>query len=353
MQGDEVKEVEGVEIEETVVEDSTPVIDLEGLDSVEKEMAGKQGVVPTEKVEKKEEVKEEGKADEEPARFEDVEKNERMLKDMSKKDQAFYWQWKADKVKRQTAQREHELAVIREKALNNELERIRNSNNISDSKLNKINNLLTGDPENITIEAIQDILKEQATTTADNNKKRPVTVEDLEAIEEKKRKKAEEESAGQAFINRRIEEAEAHGRSKYDNYDEILNQAKEVFDGKVELPDVVDRDYLFDKLRKAIENKDVDLDTVAGYVVSIAKFNPRFGKPESPTRSSSEKKETNENIDRILKNANKQQTSAAVGGGGNGRRLVSYADLTVEDAAKLTTEQWKRVPEDIRRKLLR
>lgn len=350
---DEVKEAEAVNTVE-IIEEVAPVkeeVSLEGLDPLEKALAEKQGV--TEKAKEGTEVKPvanvEEKKEPELQTFEDTEKNEKeLLKKYNKNEQALYFKWKSDKRERQEAKKEAEFATIREKGIKLELEKIRANESLSVEKLNKINNLLTGPSDNITIEAIQEILKFAPQEKAGEDKNRPVTVGDLEKIQEKNltEQKAAEEK--QKFLATRITEAENLGKTKFENYDDIVTQAQEVLEGKVEIPAIINIVDLSARLAEAIHNKDIELDTIAEYVHGIAKLNPSFGKKTAS--QSSAKKESNENIDRILKNASKQQTSASVSGG-NGRRLVSLDDLTVEDAAKLSQEAYSKLPDNVRKRL--
>lgn len=342
---EEIKDV--VEIPEVEVAIEAPEISLEGLSSQEKALAEKHGLVPKEVEVKTEEKKPEEK---ETPTFEETEKNEKdLLKNYNKNEQALYFKWKSDKRERQSAQREAELATIREKALKSELEKIKQNETITEDKLVKINNLLNGPQENITIEALQEILKAQAVAKVAEDKKRPITVEDLERIQEKKAVEQKELEEKQKFLAQRISDAENYGKSKFENYDDIINSAQEVLEGKVKIPAIINIADISARLAEAVHNKDVDFDTIADYVNGIAKLNPNFGQSKSPSNSS-QKKETNENIDRILKNASKQQTTASVSGG-NGRRLVSYEDLTLEDAARLSSEQYAKLPDTVRKRL--
>lgn len=342
-----------VEIIEPVVEEKVePQIDLSELSSVEKDMAEKSGIVKKEVVDEKKEdkppVESAETKDGSNQTFEDTEKNEaKLIGNYSKNEQALYWKWKHDKKERQTAQAERDLALVREKALTKELEKIRNDSTLSVEKLKRINQVLTGPAEEITVEALQAILTEPAKKTEDKDK--PLTVKDFEGLQEKQRKEQEERQREETFVNSRIKDAEDFGKTKFgDKYDDIMTQAQEVIEGKVELPAIIDRESLSDKLVKAIKDREIDIEKVSDLVVGIAKLNPKFGKPKE---ESSVKKETKENIDRILNNESKQKTSASVGGG-NGRRVVSYEDMTVEDAARLTPKQWRDLPPAVRERLL-
>lgn len=329
-------------VDKPVVENKEEVVivdALDGLEDKEKDLATKQGVKKEAPVDKKEENTEQDLS------FEKVENDEKnLLTKYNKNEQALYWKWKHDKAERQTAQREYELSTVREKALKKELESLRSNHDISDSKLKKVNELLTGPQDNITIEAIQAILAQSA--QADDSDDRPLTKKDLNELSEKQKQEQREFEEKQKFVVGRINSAESIGKSKYDNFDDAINMAQEVINGKIELPDMLTADEIAKKLNERIANKELDPEKVADFVVSIAKLNPNFGKKQSPTR-----KETDDNIDRIIKNASKATSSAAVSGG-NGRRMVSLENLTVDDAAKLSPKQWADLPVHVRKRIL-
>ena len=330
-------------IDKPIVETKEEVVILDGLDDKEKDLATKQGVKEVVPVEKKEETTEQNLS------FENVEKDEKnLVTKFNKNEQALYWKWKSDKQERQTAQREYELSTVREKALKKELESLRSNHDISDAKLKKVNELLTGPQDNITIEAIQAILAQSAQPNDSDD--RPLTKKDLNELSEKQKQEQREFEEKQKFVVGRINSAESIGKSKYDNFDDAINMAQEVINGKIELPDMLTADEIAKKLNERIANKDLDPEKVADFVVSIAKLNPNFGKKQAPA-SQAQRKETDENIDRIIKNASKATSSAAVNGG-NGRRMVSLENLTVDDAAKLTPKQWGDLPANVRKRIL-
>lgn len=331
-------------IDKPIVETKEEVVILDGLDDKEKDLATKQGVKEVAPVDKKEETTEQNLS------FENVEKDEKnLVTKFNKNEQALYWKWKSDKQERQTAQREYELSTVREKALKKELESLRSNHDISDAKLKKVNELLTGPQDNITIEAIQAILAQSA--QADDSDDRPLTKKDLNELSEKQKQEQREFEEKQKFVVGRINSAESIGKSKYDNFDDAINMAQEVINGKIELPDMLTADEIAKKLNERIANKELDPEKVADFVVSIAKLNPNFGKKQTNPASQAQRKETDENIDRIIKNASKATSSAAVNGG-NGRRMVSLENLTVDDAAKLTPKQWGDLPANVRKRIL-
>ena len=340
-------------IDKPIVETKEEVVILDGLDDKEKDLATKQGVKEVVPVEDKEE-KDFLSSEEKEARLKEMEAEEKetgylSTKKYSKEERGMYGKYKVERNSRQEAQREYELSTVREKALKKELESLRSNHDISDAKLKKVNELLTGPQDNITIEAIQAILAQSA--QADDSDDRPLTKKDLNELSEKQKQEQREFEEKQKFVVGRINSAESIGKSKYDNFDDAINMAQEVINGKIELPDMLTADEIAKKLNERIANKELDPEKVADFVVSIAKLNPNFGKKQTNPASQAQRKETDENIDRIIKNASKATSSAAVNGG-NGRRMVSLENLTVDDAAKLTPKQWGDLPANVRKRIL-
>lgn len=335
-----------VEIVETapVVEEK---IDIAELSSEEQAMAKESGIVPKDAVvEKKKEVVEEKKKS-----FDDMEKNETKIGEYTKNEQALYFKWKADKKARQEAQAERDLKIVQEKILKTELDKAKEEGNLTVGKLRSIEKLLSGNPEDITIEAIQEILASGIKKVADEEK--PLTKADLLAIEKEKEERSKVELESNKQFITRMNALEEYGKTKFENYDDVIASAKEVLDGKVELPEVIDKADVARRLVEKINDPKNDEDDISDFVLGIAKLNPNFGKKVAEAKADGkvEKKVSSEDIDKIVKNAAKGSSSATVNGG-NARRVVSYDNITIEDAAKLTPEQYMKLPKEVRTRLL-
>ena len=338
----EGNEVQMIEIPEAPVKEEI-VIDTKELPQEEKALAEKHGMVKKEDNEQK--VEEKIVEKDKIQTFEDTEKDEKnLVKNYSKGEQALYWKWKHDKKERQTAQAERDLAAIKAKSLEQKLTELNGGLEVSKSKLAKVEALLSGPADEITIEALQAILK---TEPKKDDADKPLTKKDLEALKEESTKEQEEQQKKQAFIQGRIAEADELCKTKFDNYEEITDCAKAVLEGKVSLPKYVDSKKLSAELVQMV-SADVELDEIADFVKDIATLHPDFGK-KTETKAV---KESKENIDRILENANKSKSSASISGG-NGRRVISEDNLTLEDAAKLTTEQYRNLKPKTKERLMR
>lgn len=340
----EVKEVEIIETT-PVVEDK---IDIAELSPEEQSMAEENGVVPKNVVvENKESIE---KVDNKKKSFEDMEKNENTIGEYTKNEQALYFKWKSDKKARQEAQAERDLKIVQEKVLRTELDKAREEGNLTVGKLNAINKLLNGDPEDITIEAIQEILAANVKKAVEEEK--PLTKSDLLAIEAEKAEKEKAVAESNKNFVTRMNTLEEYGKTKFEDYDEVIASAKEVLDGKAELPEVIDRADIARRLVEKINDPKNDEDDISDFVLGIAKLNPNYGKKKVESgKSEGSKKVSSEDIDKIVKNAAKGASSATVNGG-NARRVVSHDNLTIEDAAKLTPEQYMKLPKEVRTRLL-
>jgi len=258
--------------------------------------------------------------------FDEVEKNEDGLKKYNPNEQALYWKYKSDKKKRQKAQKdleeykaEYELGTIKET-----------------SRVGKISEALN--KEGVTIEELQAIIG------GDTEDSAPLTKAEYKKIESAKASKAKETEEDNQIRAERLTTAEGIGKTKYKDFDELTTLAQEVVDS--------DKSGTYKSvLNAAFSDKEIDEEQLVERVVTIAKLNPNYGKKKSEDSKEEPtgKKETD--ADRAIKNSKKKVSSASVGSGG-GQRNISHDDLTVDDAARLTATQWRKLPENVRKRLL-
>lgn len=324
-------------------------IDFSDLLPKEIEMAKKHNLIPekegggdgkhkelSETTEKSDSQREGEKATErkekiDPATFEEMEDEEKtdlesFHQKYSRNAKGLYNRYKKERLARQeTAER---LENLRAQQDLSDL-RVKSSND----RLVKIKNILAGDPESITVEAIQSALgnvEDKAEPTDDDQ---PVTKAELKRMAEDSAKKRAEEAERQRERNNKIVAVEAAGKTKYKDFDALVERANKVVNEDK-------RGHFSNLLNSAIDDDSTTEEEIVDLVVKIASLSPGASAGRQ------------EDVDRMVKNANKQKTSAAITGGGGGRRAVSFDDLTVEDAVKLSPEQWRKVPENIRRRLL-
>ena len=335
-----------LEISEPIVEENITeeTFNEEGLIPEEIAMAKEHGLIKDKKekedgehkvdtgteTEDNPEVKEKVKEEEvENPTFDDVEKKEDLIEKYNPNEKALYWKWKSDKKKRQVAEQERE-----EFKAKYELDSVKNIS--SKNKLDKIKSALEGGGE-ITIETLQSIIDGQEATKDDGD--RPLTKKDLEEIESAKATERERLEKRTKQVEERLTSIENIGKTKHPEFDKISDLAQEITRA--------DKSGTYQKiLTEAFVDLEMDEDEVIDRIVTLAKLSPKFkdvGKVVSP--------EDKEKADRVLKNSKKQINSASLTPKGN-KRAVSEDDLTVDDAAQLSTDQWLKLKDSTRQRLL-
>lgn len=244
--------------------------------------------------------------------FDQVEADEKLIDKYDKNGKALYWKWKTDKHKRQEAQKKvSELEEKLKEAVDS---------GVSGKKLDKIKDLLKT-PDSLTIEALQAVLEEKV-----EPEKKDHELNNAQAIQQKVAIKAQ-------F-------AEKIGSAKYDNFDKISNLAKEIIlaDASKTYQKLIDESFL---------NDDVDENMLVERVVSIARMSPKFNDVVNQVDPEAKKK-----ADRIIENSKKKVSSASMTGS-SGKRIISESELTVEQATKLSTQQWNKLKPETRERILK
>lgn len=189
----------------------------------------------------------------------------------------------------------------------------------------------------IKIQKVQEVLKQDK-----------ITVEDIEAIisgsnpetrEELKDNKELEQKRQAEFVQSRIAEADKLGRTEHENFDDIVTLAQAVIANKPRQAKLL-QDALIDE--SVSEKELVDM------VVDIARLHQDFGKKTEKGVVHAEP--TDEKVERMLKNSQKKPTSASLGGSG-GSRTKSYNDLTAEDISRMSLDEYKKLPDAVRKRL--
>jgi hypothetical protein len=319
----EEQDTNTITIDEPVEEEAkAEEIDLGVLPTEEQELIKKHDLLPKEEESDEHEKQPESKTDEdtndkeaeeekveEHPTFEDVDQNKDLLKKYNKNEQALYFKYKSDKRKRQKAEQK-----IEELTAEKELTSLKET--FSTKKLDKIKEKLTSGE--VTVEEIQAILDLQQETPA---KAKPVNPQD-ELVK---------------VVKDRLASAEEIGITKYEDFQDQVELASEIFQKKP----IYQKQ--FDTM---IRDESVDEDDIVEFVMDIAKLNPSKAKKEEVAPEQQEK------VERAVKNAKKAKSSAQVSGG-KGRRVVSYDDLTIEDIASMDTKQYMKIPKDVRDRILK
>lgn len=304
--------------DEKEVHEEDKGFEVEGLSAEEVALAKDQKLIieddKDDKVENQKEEKQDDKEEEvvqEHPTFDQVEKDEKLIDKYNRNEKSLYWRWKTDKHKRQEAQTEAE-------ALKKKLQEMDGSEE-SKVKLQKIKELLKN-PDSLTIESLESVLGEKIEVPKKEEK------DDTEAVNKKVMMKAQ-------F-------AEKIGNAKYDNFEAISTLAKEVIesDSSKTYQKLIDSSFLDDN---------VDENMLVERVVNIARMNPKFNETVNQVKS-----EDKEKINRVLSNSKKKISSAAVSGA-SGKRIISESELTVDQATRLSAEQWGKLKPETRDRILR
>lgn len=269
-----------------------------------------------------------------------------LLASLSQNGQALYW---AQKKSRQRAQKaEADLAT----------ERADRQKEIDDLKAK----LAAKDPE------IDPVTGEPV--VPEDPKKKPLTAEDLERIETEKADKKKADDAKQTERAREINDAldfqQHEARDRYKDFDNVITLTGEILSahntGKLEemFPDARQRSRIILKARtllSAYANADRFGEgdfNAADLTYELGKEHPGFGK--DPKNNATKTGETGadgnpEKAARVLNNASRRGSSATLTGSGS--RRVALDELTPEQAARLPTKEFNKLPAATRERLLR
>lgn len=330
MSEDKNKE-EGVEIDETEVAEVTEEVEekfsVEGLLDEEVAAAKELGLVKdsveeeedadddNEEVEEKEEAEEEDNTD--PDNFEDmdkvIEKDEKSFhQKFSPNQKALYFKAKAAKKKLQESN-------ARAEELQKKVDELKVSSG-SSSKLEKIAAALKrGDA---TYEEFESIINEEVEASDKDVEKQPETVQDK--------------------INTKLDFTMKIGSAKYDNFAEVSKLAEELA--------LQDRKYKA-LIVDDVNNDEVDESQLAETIVMVAKFHPKYNEVvNKPQDGEGVETVKTPKVKRALENAKKKVSSASVGG--SGRRIISEAELTVEQAERLSPDKWNKLKPETQKRIL-
>lgn len=208
-------------------------------------------------------------------------------------------------------------------------------------KLDRIKTRLAN-PEGLTVEELSELLDEKK--EVQDSKDKPLTMKDIEAMKEAERKAEEEQSdinrEKQATVARRIEGAEAIAKGsisditggKYTDFNDVVALAQEMVKSKSRYGEQI----------ASVINGDSDIQEIVDVLVDVARLNPKWG------TSVNTGKKDDKSVDRIVKNAGKQQTSATLAGGRGSREVHISEDMDPEEAARV----WDKIPRNIKSKIL-
>jgi len=340
----EEKKETTIELEENSAEDTeqeSATISVEeaeegGFSKEEVEAGKSSGVI----VDKKPEEKKEESEEEEPKKEEaekgedknketdlddDPEKEAETLQSYNANEKALYFRQKKARKQRQAAERKAELLEVQRNALERENELLKKGKGKDGSQsLEDLEQELDKDLETADKEGDDDVV-----TKGDLRKERELQ----EARQEARQKRARE-------IDDSLNERYQTAREKDENFDKVCDLAKEIMN-----EDKKEGGTFAVKLVSLASDPKAD---ITGYIYRLAKLHDKYAEVAKGKENKGDPKK----VEKIVDNANKRTTSAAVGGG-SGRRIVSEKDLTVEDCRFMTDSQWGKLSKETRDRILK
>lgn len=287
-----------------------------------------------------------------------------LLASLTKNGQSMYWAQKKERQKRQKvetdsaarmAEKDEEIAALRAQLTKRAAGPALDEN---------------GEP---IVESEEDRAAREAAAAVEASldpKKKPLTIEDFERMEKEKAEKLADETKRREERSGQIREAlnfqQEDAKTRYADFDQATEKVADILRaanaGKLEdlYPDPKTCSRVFQKCRelllayaKADQFEEGDYNA-ADMTYDLAKEHPEFGE-ESPRTNASKKSETGadgtpESARRVLSNANRRGSSATLNGGGS--RRIPLEDLTAEQARRLPTNKWNKLPLATREKLL-
>lgn len=321
-----------------------------GFSPQEIEMAKKQNILkksedkPKPEVKKDDEQKETQKT--EVLNLEDIEsdplKEQEHLKDFNSNEKALYFRQKKEKLKRQKAEAERDQLAIKVKYLE---EKEKTKEDVPSKKEDGL--------------SFEDILADGEKSDDD----KPLTMKDLKKLQEENERKLKEgqenKQARAQVLQVKLQELEVDAKEKYSDFDavadlttEILKDADKLFaDDKKTLAKVK---FKVNEFLRATANADqfsADEYNPADMCYEIGLMHPKYGK-DNAEKGKQDDGLTIDQIKKIERNVSRK-SSASLDGGGGSKTVVSMKDITLEQAAKLPTAQFMKLPKEVRERLLR
>ena len=256
----------------------------------------------------------------------DPAKEKELVKAYNPNEKALYFKHKKERLKRQEAERRADFLELQNKALKLENEK-KNKGKLTEDEQ------LAAD-----LEALETEGKEKK-----DDKDKPLTIADLEKREADKKAKQDEANTAARAINERIQVCEAEAQAKYDDFDAMMDLAKEVMQG--------DKHGVF-AVKLSLIAADPE-GNPAEYAYSLGKLHPNYGKHRKEKQPDPNAGGAKTDVKKIVENAEKRSSSAALGGGSQKGRLVSEEDLTIADVANMSQSAFDKLSDKSRQRLLR
>lgn len=294
-------------------------------------------------VQRKEEIKQAAEKE-----LSDEEEHE-LVSGFNKNERGLYFRQKEERKKRQAAEMERDFVKTKVKALEDELQSLKQ-------------NKAAPEPEPEAEEEIDLFEGKEDTdfmTVAEVKayEKRKAEAAQKRAEAEKKRAEAQANAERSKLleIDKKYTSLEDGARQRYEDFDAVMKLSKEILkdpkavfgDDKKKLAKAISLGRALIAEFNNLDNVDPDYNaTDLSY--ELGQLHPKYKSEE--VLEGEEENLSDEKMSRLLKNSEKRKSSASVTGA---RRIVSTDDITLADVAKMTQEEYSKLPKDVRERLLR
>lgn len=278
-----------------------------------------------------------------------------LLASLTQNGQNLYWVQKKERQKRMKI--EQEIAAERA-ARQKEIDDLKAQN----AELAKLRKKQEEDPLGL--------IDEENKETVVDPKKKPLTQEDLERIEAEKSEEAKKQQearlARAAEMKEALDYQQQEARERYPDFDVAMEHVANILSAANEgrlnelYPDPREQTKIMRKaslLLNAFANAatfEPGEYNAADMTYELAKEHPEFGKKliTKATETGETDADGNpEEAKRAVQNANRRGSSATLTGGGS--RRVPLEELTPEQARRIPTKNWNKLPKEARERLLR
>jgi hypothetical protein len=289
----------------------------------------------------------------------EADKSKDYLESLSENERKFYWRVDSEKKKRQNAQAERDQVRIQAKALEKQITE-------KDLKLAEMEGRVKALESIAPKKRLEDplgLLDEGSEDRKPETVEKPLTVRDLEEYEKKKLQEQESEHAKRmeraSKINTRLQELESEGRARYSDFDDKIAKAEDIIKNVDKLyPEAKDKARITRRIQEALRelgNADASSDSdwnAADMIYELGTFHPLNEKPHSAGTNRADQGDKVD-PDQIARIVSRRSSSASLNGGSGTRRVISVDDITMEEAARLSTEEFRKLPPQVRERLLR
>jgi len=265
---------------------------------------------------------------------------------LTKNEQGYYWSQKKERAKRQTAESDRDFYRMRIAALEEKVENIGTVKKDEKDEKDDIDTFFEDNDDDDDDDI--DNAKDKAEGT------------DKKLSEKEWKDKQDKENQAMAIHNQRVNaklnEFEVETKEAHADLNEVLDLATDIFNGhKTIFKDPGKQREIEGKINDwkiaTAEILQPNAKNIAELAYEIGKLHPNY-KPDGKAKTAEEdddgEKISEGKMDKLLKNQ-RGRTSASLSGGST---RVPVSELTLAQAAKLSSEDWSKLPRDVKDRLM-